>query len=123
MLSGLLGDMMARHALDGRIDRLFVRSARRSETNEVTSVCIDEDGLAGDHASRGKRAVTLLQAEHLAVVASCLGCKHIDPAMLRRNVIVSGINLLGLRKSRVQIGTCTLFVHGPCPPCSRMEEV
>ena len=83
-------------------------------------------GVAGDHharSGRGKRQVTLIQAEHLQVVAQLLGHEtSIDPAHLRRNVVVSGINLWALRQLRFRIGSALLEGTGPCPPCSRMEE-
>ncbi len=48
--------------------------------------------------------------------------KEIAPELLRRNVVVSGINLSALRYMRFRIGTAILEGSGPCPPCSRMEE-
>ena len=41
---------------------------------------------------------------------------------LRRNLVVSGINLLALKNARLQVGAAVLEVVGPCQPCSRMEE-
>ena len=46
----------------------------------------------------------------------------IDPALLRRNIVVSGINLTSLRKQQFQIGEAILEGTGDCAPCSRMEE-
>ncbi|MEM1101053.1 MAG: MOSC domain-containing protein, partial [Pseudomonadota bacterium] len=82
---------------------------------------MDADGLLGDRAQAGKRAVTLIQAEHLPVIAA-LARRAVSPEMLRRNIVVSGINLAALRKGQVRLGTALLEVSGPCPPCSRMEE-
>ena len=82
----------------------------------------DEAGLAGDHAPAGPRAVTLIQAEHLPVIAALAGLAAAPPAKLRRNLVVSGLNLAALRHRRLRIGGATLEVTGPCPPCSRMEE-
>jgi MOSC domain-containing protein YiiM len=47
----------------------------------------------------------------------------IDPAQIRRNVVVEGINLLALQDHRVQIGEAVVDITGLCHPCSRMEEV
>jgi MOSC domain-containing protein YiiM len=41
---------------------------------------------------------------------------------LRRNLVVSGINLLALKNARLQVGGALLELVGPCQPCSRMEE-
>ncbi|SMX22150.1 MOSC domain-containing protein [Boseongicola aestuarii] len=122
MIGGDLGAMMARHARPGRVDAIFIRPARRGPIQALTSVRIASDGLNGDHARAGKRAVTLIQSEHLPVISALLANQEIDPGMLRRNIVVSGINLLALRAIRIQIDDCILHIHGPCPPCSRMEE-
>ena len=79
-------------------------------------------GLAGDHAREGARALTLLQAEHLPVIAALLAREAVAPAELRRNVVVSGVNLAALRGRHVRLGQATVEVTGPCHPCSRMEE-
>lgn len=115
--------MMARHGSKGRVTGLFIRSERRATVSTVEAVYVALDGLDGDHARAGKRAVTLIQAEHLPVISAFLGGVTVAAADLRRNILVTGINLLALRKTHVRIGECVLFVHGPCPPCSRMEEV
>ena len=41
---------------------------------------------------------------------------------LRRNLVVSGINLLALKNYRLRVGGALLELVGPCQPCSRMEE-
>ena len=115
--------MMARHARPGRIEAIFLRPARREDVQAVDHADIAADGLVGDHAPGGKRAVTLIQAEHLAVVAALLGKASVDPGLLRRNIVVSGVNLLAVRKHEIDIGAARLLIAGPCPPCSRMEEV
>ncbi len=82
-------------------------------------------GLLGDrYRGGGRRQVTLIQAEHLEVLASLLGADAgaVDPARLRRNLVVRGINLLALRKARFRIGAVLLEGTGSCDPCSRMEE-
>lgn len=81
-------------------------------------------GLVGDRYTgrSGKRAVTLVQAEHLPVIASLCGLDLLDPAVLRRNIVVSEINLLALRGVRFRLGTALLEGTGPCAPCSKMER-
>lgn len=81
-------------------------------------------GLTGDRAtsrSGGRRQVTLIQQEHLAVIAALSGSAA-DPAGLRRNLVISGINLLALMRARFQIGEVLLEGGGPCVPCARMVE-
>lgn len=85
------------------------------------------NGLVGDRfrgrGAESRRQVTLIQAEHLAAVGSFLGGEAIDPALLRRNIVVSGLNLLALKDKRFRIGQAVLEYTGLCHPCSRMEEV
>jgi MOSC domain-containing protein YiiM len=95
----------------------------------VEQVRIDTNGgLAGDHygGQNGKRHVTLIQAEHLPVIASFLssspGTLPVDPARLRRNIVVSGLNLLALKGQQFRLGdTVILEYTGECHPCSKME--
>lgn len=84
-----------------------------------------DSGLVGDrYAGRsGKRQVTLIQQEHLAVIASVLGRAEVAAELLRRNISVSGINLLALKDREFHIGGAVLKYTGLCHPCSFMEEV
>ena len=122
-MKGQLAEMMGRHALPGRLAWIGLRIARREDVVAVTQASVTVEGLVGDHAKAGKRAVTLIQSEHLPTIAALAGLEVIQPYQLRRNLMVSGINLYALRKAEVQIGTAILKIEGPCPPCSRMEEI
>ena len=81
-------------------------------------------GLHGDrYAGRtGVRQVTLIQAEHLPAIASCLDQQTLAPQLLRRNIVVQGINLLALKGKVICVGDVELEVTGLCHPCSQMEE-
>ena len=76
-----------------------------------------------DAGARLSRAVTLIQAEHLPAIAALAGLDRVDPADLRRNLAVSGINLAALRGQRFRVGSAVLKGVENCAPCSRMEEV
>lgn len=65
--------------------------------------------------------MTLIQWEHLRVLAQMTGRESVDPALLRRNLVVSGVNLLALRDCAFAIGDVILIGTGPAAPCSRME--
>jgi MOSC domain-containing protein YiiM len=110
----------------GRVEWIGVRPARREPLIIVDTVEAREGrGLTGDRFAGGassKRQVTLIQAEHLPVIAQLLGRDRIDPALLRRNIVVSGINLLALNGAQFAIGGAVMEGTGPCHPCSRMEE-
>ena len=82
-------------------------------------------GIDGEHhavSGETDREVTLIQHEHLAAVAVLTGRDSIDPALLRRNIVVSGINLLALQERTFQLGEVVLEGAGPCVPCERMEQ-
>jgi MOSC domain-containing protein YiiM len=114
-------EMMARHAQDGRIIWIGVRPGRRAEMRPVEAAEIGPEGLAGDHARPGRRAVTLVQAEHLAAVGAFLGRGPVPAEVLRRNLVVGGVNLAALNGWRVAVGSAVLRITGICAPCSRME--
>ena len=40
---------------------------------------------------------------------------------MRRNIVVSGLNLLALKGKRFRVGDALLEYTGTCDPCSRME--
>jgi len=119
-----LADLAATLPQVGAVAWIGIRPGRRQPMRTLEQVeAVAGRGLAGDrYASGGKRAVTLIQAEHLAAIGGLLHAAAPDPATLRRNLVVSGINLLALRKRRFRIGGAILEGTGSCDPCSRMED-
>lgn len=109
----------------GRLEWIGLTPAKRADLVPVHEVEVTVGtGLAGDrHAANGKggRQVTLVQAEHLPVIASLVG-RPVAAGDLRRNLLVSGINLYALRRSRFRVGEVLLEGTGTCDPCDRMEE-
>jgi len=116
--------------VEGRIEAIVVRGAAREPARRVDGTqALAGIGLADDRlGQRGEselstRQVTLIQAEHLAVIAQLARVPPIDAVGLRRNLVVSGINLLALKNARLRVGEALLEIVGPCQPCSRMEDV
>lgn len=122
----------------GQLDSIFLRPARRAPVISVTeATAIASCGLEGDRSAiarptklqGGKRQVTLIQAEHLPVIAALTGRCAIEAADLRRNLVVSGLNILAAKSlfkdqpMLLKIGEVRLEISGPCEPCSRMDEV
>ena len=120
-----LFDLIAAFPRPGTLCWIGVREQPRGPVRAVESAwLLAAHGILGDHrAGRrgGKRQVTLLQQEHLAVIASLCGRDDVDPARLRRNLVVAGINVLALVGCRFRLGEAELEGLGPCQPCSRME--
>jgi MOSC domain-containing protein YiiM len=115
--------------IEGRVEAIIVRGSPREAAHAVTCTqALAGIGLADDRiGQRGEadlstRQVTLIQAEHLDVIARLARVERVDPVGLRRNLVVSGINLLALKNARLRVGDATLEIVGPCHPCSRMEE-
>jgi len=124
---------------DGRLDAIFLRPGRGVDAVEVFEVeALAHRGLTGDRTALraptrpggGKRQVTLLQAEHLPIIAAWAGRDALEASSLRRNLLISGINLLAARSlfadqsMRLQIGAeVVLEITGHCDPCSKMEQL
>ncbi len=111
----------------GIVTWLSIRPQRRAPVQVLTQVeALAGRGLAGDHykgMATSTRQVTLIQAEHLPAVASFLNMPELDPALVRRNIVVKGINLLALKDKPFYVGEALLEMTGLCHPCSVMEQV
>lgn len=120
-------DRYARDLGQGTLEWIGVCPARRENLTVLDSVeAIEDAGLAGDHRTAKKRGsgrqVTLISREFIDQIAHFTGHTDIDPAILRRNLVVSGINLNALRHQQFSIGPVLLEAGAWCHPCARMEE-
>jgi MOSC domain-containing protein YiiM len=116
--------------IQGRVEAIVVRGTPRDPARSIgQTTALARIGLADDRlGQRGEaelstRQVTLIQWEHLPLIATFARSGPIDPVDLRRNLVVSGINLLTLKNAKVRVGEALIEIVGPCAPCSRMEEV
>lgn len=122
-------ELLASVPQQGRVRWIGVRPASRADMLELNAVeARREAGLTGDHSRpgpRNTRQVTLIQYEHLAVISALMGRaddQPITPAELRRNIVISGINLFSLKGRRFRIGQAILETTGWCQPCAKLEE-
>jgi MOSC domain-containing protein YiiM len=123
-----LHELMGRFANEGEVAWIGLRPARGAPMKTPIEVELHRGkGLVGDRYSNRRsdapRQVTLIQAEHLDVIAALVGSAEIPPALLRRNIVVRGINLLALVDRDFTVGSATLTGTGRCHPCSRMETI
>lgn len=120
-----IADLKASLPQIGTVGLISIRPQRRGEIEILNQVEVSVDsGIQGDHYSKegGKRMVTLIQAEHIDTVSSMLN-KEVDPRLLRRNIVVRGINLNALQDAKFKVGDSVILEGtGFCHPCSRMEE-
>lgn len=110
----------------GRVVWIATRPARHAPmVLDAAGELEPSAGLVGDHyAGRsGSRQVSLIGTENLDAIGAFLGTGAADPALLRRNIVTSGINLLALKGRRFRLGGAVLAYAGDCHPCSRMETL
>jgi MOSC domain-containing protein YiiM len=121
-----MAELMRHFRQKGTVTWIGVRPARNEAVLPVKNVkTTPGNGLEGDRfkgSANSPRQVTLIQAEHLAAVASMMNKESVDPGLLRRNIVVQGINLLALKDKTFAIGTAVLEMTGLCHPCSKMEK-
>lgn len=130
-----LRELLGRFTGSGRLEAILLRSARGEPAVAVERAeALAGRGLEGDRSARagrsgGRRQITLIQAEHLPLIAAWTGRERLDPAILRRNLVIGGINLLSgrspLRELEVELHigeSVVLAITGACDPCSKMER-
>ena len=110
----------------GRVEWIGVRPKRFEPLTSLdNAMAVEGRGLEGDHRMSktpgSGRQVTIISREFIQQIEASVG-RAIDPAELRRNIVVSGVNLNALRYQRVQIGEAIVEVGALCDPCERMEK-
>lgn len=119
-----LAKLTSQFPRSGRVQWIGLRPKRDVPMLEVNEVnAISGKGLQGDRyaSGSGKRGITLIQAEHLPVIAALSGHEKIAPASFRRNMVVSGVPLIALIGKKFRIGDAIFEGTDACDPCERME--
>lgn len=125
-----VGKLLSRHLQElapGTVSWIGLRPQRKFPMQVVDrSLATQGLGLEGDRRYTGNpgsaRQVTFINQEHIDLIAKLLNRDAIDPSTLRRNVVVTGINLVALRHQRFQIGEAIFEANAHCHPCLRMEH-
>ena len=111
---------------EGTVTWIGVRPRRCEPLASLgAATAVFDQGLEGDHRMTktpgSGRQVTLISEEFIRQIAAQLDLQTLDPARLRRNIVVSGINLNALRRQRFWVGSALLEATQLCHPCARME--
>jgi MOSC domain-containing protein YiiM len=119
-------DLLDNFVQTGEVKWIGIRPVKGEPVVVLQETSVQTGGLLNDHYNTGnpdkKRQVTIIQYEHLLAVASFLGKENIDPSLVRRNIVIKGINLDSLIGKQFRIGEAILEMTGYCHPCNRMEE-
>lgn len=118
-------DLLGIYQAEGSLEWIGLRPVRGASMKVVeTAEARPGDGLIGDRFSgtpTSKRQVTIIAAEHVEALASYMGRQQVCPTLLRRNLMVKGINIYALKNQRFRIGSVLLEYSGECAPCRKME--
>lgn len=106
----------------GRLERIWIKRFRRGPMDPVQQAELRAaQGLVGNADQGGKRQVTLISRGEWDRVSEAMA-DHLDPAIRRANVLISGIRLEGTRGRVLRIGSCRFRINGETRPCERMDE-
>ena len=116
-----------RHMPPGELTWIGLRPQHKEDLRVVPDArAIKDLGLEGDHRMTktpgSGRQVTIISEEFIGQIAHFTGKTAIDPALLRRNLVLKGVNLHGLRHQLFTIGDALFEANALCDPCSRMEK-
>ena len=106
----------------GRLEQVWIKRFRRGPMDPVRQAELRAgQGLVGNADQGGKRQVTLISRGEWDRVSEGMA-DHVDPAVRRANILVSGIRLEGTRGRILRIGSCRFRINGETRPCERMDE-
>lgn len=123
----------------GKLTWIGLRPARKADMLVVEQTqALENQGLEGDRRCKGTpgsaRQVSIISEEYIQQINHFLNCHRaaIDPnlvntitaipELLRRNLVVSGVNLTAIRHQRIRIGEAEFETTALCHPCLRMEQ-
>src|SRR5262249_12329989 len=79
--------------------------------------------LGRDTGAPNRRQISLIEREQVSEHAAALGMQTIAPGRVRSNIETTGIDLIALIGSEVEIGEAVLFLYAPRDPCAKMDAI
>lgn len=80
-------------------------------------------GRVRSNGELSKRQISLIEREQIAEHAAALGLETIAPGAVRANMETTGINLVALVGSEIEIGNAILLIVEPRDPCKKMDAI
>lgn len=119
-----------------RLEQIFIAGDRGAPMRALERVeAVVGQGLSGDRYAAGRgtfssraavmagaREVSLVTREAVFACGQRLGAP-IEAAALRRNLVVSNLDLMSLRGRLLQIGDVRLEIVSSCPPCGYLSRL
>lgn len=120
----------------GQLDAICIAATAGAPMRSLSQVeAISGHGLAGDRYAQGlgtfsgrfevaagARHVSLIDAAAVVECNAGLGT-HLSALEMRRNLVVSGLDLAELHGAVLAIGDVRLRVVGGCPPCGYLSRL
>lgn len=106
----------------GRLEAIWIKRMKRGPMDPATRAhLVAARGIQDNANQGGKRQVTIIEREVWDSLMRELAA-DISPASRRANLMVSGVQLAGMRGRVLHIGACRIRIYGETKPCERMDE-
>lgn len=107
--------------MQGRLEAIWVKRSRRGPMDAVREVELEAGRGIEGNADRGRRQVTILDADEWERRLAALGAR-LDPVARRANLLVRGVALEESRGRVLLVGPCRIRIDGETKPCRQMDE-
>ncbi|MEL7061508.1 MAG: MOSC domain-containing protein [Acidobacteriota bacterium] len=105
----------------GELVAIWIKPVHRGPMLPRQSAQLTNGGLEGNVHRRGRRRLTLLDADAWARAEADLG-QTVDPVNRRANLMLRGLDLEGSRGRVLCLGTCRIEILGETRPCRLMDD-
>ncbi|MBI3048215.1 MAG: MOSC domain-containing protein [Acidobacteria bacterium] len=106
----------------GKLEAIWIKRAHGARMDPAPRATLRVGrGIVGNADEGGRRQITLIDRSTWDLITEELR-DHVDPAVRRANLLVSGVSLAGSRGRMLRIGRCRLRINGESRPCRLMDE-